>query len=265
MNLRTSPAIYRLAHRLNRLMTLSARAMSRARISAPMVLAPMMLAPMLLAGCAGHSARSDLSSLSPDPVQQATPHSRMAAECNELWQNDDKAALSDAGYWLRAMQCAERITPSQARAEAENQNGETWHDAFRQSILLNSAGISVVERRQSYQHLLGFRSQFPASIYPLFKMWRQQQALRLMLADERSRSQRQQEASASQIDQMRVQQIELQRKLDITSRKLENLTEIERRLSARKQLLPDNDEDDTAVPAAGGHGATGQSQGAGSQ
>ncbi|XBS68803.1 hypothetical protein ABK905_19815 [Acerihabitans sp. KWT182] len=127
--------------------------------------------------------------------------------------------------------------------------------------MLNAANISVVERRRAYQRLLGFRSEFPPSVYPIFKMWRQQQALRLILADERSSNQRQLEADAAQIDQMRQQQAELQSKLDITTRKLENLTEIERRLSARKQGMSDSGDNDVGdgsasdAPASGGPAA----------
>ncbi|NDL65725.1 two-component system QseEF-associated lipoprotein QseG [Acerihabitans arboris] len=264
MTLCITPAIDRLAYCLDRLIHFTWPVASLRA-----ALRPVWLLPVLLAGCQGHPAHRDLAHSPAAQVQPASPPNRFAAECNELWQTDDETSLAAPDYWLRAMQCAERITPTQARAQAEQQSGETWHDAFRQSILLNSAGISVIERRQSYQHLLGFRSQFPAAVYPLFKMWRQQQALRLLLADERSRSQRQQESSASQIDLMRIQQIELQRKLDVTTRKLQNLTEIEQRLSARKQQspdMPDNDDNDTASSPGGGaagHVSTGQQQGTG--
>lgn len=265
MMLRNSPAIFR----LNRTVGPTPRP-----VGGGLRLAPWLLGPLLMVGCHSYSPSHEPAGPFSNQVRPAAAPERSVAECNELWQQDDEAVLSTAAYWLRAMRCAERITPTQARVRAEEQSGETWDDAFRQSILLNAAGISVIERRQSYQHLLGFRSQFPAEIYPLFKMWRQQQALRLMLAEERSLAQKQQEASAVQIDQLRLQQIELQRKLDVTTRKLENLTEIERRLSARKQSLPDNADGNVSPPLmplpdkttpAAGRGTVGQSLGAGSQ
>ncbi len=266
MTLGNSPAIYRLASVLHRLTLCGLHAGHRR------LLVPLLLGSGLLVGCGSQPTRPELGGSS-SLVQHTAAPEQFVAECRELWHTGDQAALADARYWLRAMQCAERITPTQARFLAAEQDSETWYEAFRQSILLNSAGISVIERRESYQHLLGFRSQFPAAVYPLFKMWRQQQALRLMLAEERSHGQRQQESSAAQIEQMRVQQIELQRKLDVTSRKLENLTEIERRLSARKQQLspdvPDNDDTSSPVPAkapsTSGHGAGVTQHGAGSQ
>ena len=202
----------------------------------------------LLAGCASEPTGRDESSLLSATANQTLPPARFAAECDKLWQTDDKDSLSDADYWLRAMECAERMTPSQARLEAAGNEGESWDDAFRESVLLNSAGISIAERRRAYQRLLGYRSRIPPAVYPVFKMWRQQEALRLILADERAKNQRQQDAAAAQIEQMRQQQLELQSKLDITTRKLENLTEIERRLSARKQGMQDSGDNDAADP-----------------
>jgi len=270
MTLGNSPAIYRLVGVLDRL------TQATWRVGPRCLSAPLLLGSLFLVGCASQSARPDLGSPYFPLVQHTAASGQLVAECRELWHTGDQATLADARYWLRAMQCAERVTPTQARLLAAEQESETWYEAFRQSILLNSAGISVIERRESYQHLLGFRSQFPAAVHPLFKMWRQQQALRLMLAEERSHGQREQEASAAQIEQLRVQQIELQRKLDVTSRKLENLTEIERRLSARKQQqspdLPDNDEAPSSLtpapaktPSTAGHGSGATQPGAGSQ
>ncbi|WP_213990004.1 two-component system QseEF-associated lipoprotein QseG [Sodalis sp. dw_96] len=225
-------------------------------------LGPLLMLPLVLTGCGGNSdGRHSATPLS--MVRQNAAPGRNAAECGQLWQTRGEDRVQDATYWLRAMECAERMTPSQARLEAENQGGDTWDDSFRESILLNSANISVTERRQTYQRLLGFRSQFPPSVYPVFKMWRQQQALRLILADERSSNQRQHEADAAQIELIRQQQVELQRKLDITTRKLENLTEIERRLSARKQGISDGGDSDAGdapasdVPPSGGSSAAG--------
>jgi len=270
MTLCNSPAIYRLTRVLHRLIKCISRA------GPGCALAPWLFCSLLLAGCGSQTVRPYLGGSTSPLVQHTATPGQYVAECRELWHISDQATLADARYWLRAMQCAERITPTQARFKAAEQDGETWYEAFRQSILLNSASISVIERRESYQHLLGFRSQFPAAVHPLFRMWRQQQALRLMLAEARSHLQQQQETSAAQIEQMRIQQIELQRKLDVTSRKLENLTEIERRLSTRKQqLAPDlPDNDDTAsplitvpvkTPSSTRHGTGVTQQGAGSQ
>jgi hypothetical protein len=258
MNLRFSPAISRLAGYLKDLLHTALPIGTRSR-----VLGPLLVMPWLISGCTSYSVSRHSSSPSLPPVRQDAPPDRFAAQCGLFWQKNTTNDINDVNYWLHAMQCAERMTPSQARLDAADQDGDTWDDAFRESILLNSASITVAERRQTYQRLLEFRSQFPASVYPLFKMWRQQQALRLILADERAHSQRQQEAAAAQIDQLRQQQMDLQHKLDITTRKLENLTEIERRLSARKQGMPDNSDNDASEPSAAPNAASSTSSAAG--
>jgi TolA-binding protein len=95
----------------------------------------------------------------------------------------------------------------------------------------------MIDRLNSY------RLEFPSSLRPLLQLWRQQQVLQITLFDEKARYQHLQESSDSQIDQLRQSQIRLQAQLQDTSRKLENLTDIERQLSSRKQLqteIPDN-------------------------
>lgn len=258
MNLRFSPAISRLAGYLTDLLPTALPNGTRSK-----VLGPLLVMPWLISGCTSYSVSRHSASASLPPVHQSAPQDRFAAQCGQFWQKNSVNDINDVNYWLRAMQCAERMTPSQARLDAADQDGDTWDDAFRESILLNSANITVAERRQAYQRLLEFRSQFPAPVYPLFKMWRQQQALRLILADERGRTQRQQEAAAAQIDQLRQQQMDLQHKLDITTRKLENLTEIERRLSARKQGMPDNGDNDVSEPSSAPDAAAGTRNAAG--
>lgn len=61
------------------------------------------------------------------------------AACDTLWQLDDKDALDNALYWLRAMDCADRIGSTQARALAKTVPGDSWSGVFKQSILLGSA------------------------------------------------------------------------------------------------------------------------------
>ena len=58
--------------------------------------------------------------------------------------------------------------------------------------------------------------------------------LQLQLAEERLRYSKLQQSSDSDLDTLRQQQQHLQSQLDLTTRKLENLTDIERQLSTRK-------------------------------
>lgn len=214
-------------------------------------LLPLLLAPLLLAGChSGGSARDtrpDAVALTPS----GTPPAPLASVCHTIWQTDLDEDVGQPEYWLHAMECANRMTPLQARAEAGHHQQASWHESFRQSILLNVAGISVAERRRAYQQLLDYRAQFPGAIYPLFKLWRQQQALRLILADERGRNQRQLEANAAEIAILQEQLRHQQRLLELTSRKLENLTDIERRLSSRKAAPAEFPPDGNGAPAGG--------------
>ncbi len=121
---------------------------------------------------------------------------------------------------------------------------------FKQSILLGSAEPSSNERRQIIDRLNSYRLEFPNSLRPLLQLWRQQQALQVSLFDERARYQHLQESSDSQIDSLRQSQSYLQSQLQETSRKLENLTDIERQLPSRKQLQGEIPESSVAQPKA---------------
>ncbi|MEX0631394.1 hypothetical protein M8494_01800 [Serratia ureilytica] len=155
------------------------------------------------------------------------------AACDTLWQLDDKDALDNALYWLRAMDCADRIGSTQARA---GENG-AWRQLVRRFQTEHPAGQRAADfrrappdDRQDQQLPNGF----PGSLRPLTQLWRQQQMLQITLFDEKARYQHLQ-SSDSQIDSLRQSQARLQSQLQDTSRKLENLTDIERQLS-RKQL-----------------------------
>ncbi|MDF3009201.1 MAG: qseG [Enterobacter kobei] len=65
-------------------------------------------------------------------------------------------------------------------------------------------------------------------------VWREGQALQLQLSEERYRYSKLQQSADGELDTLRQQQQYLREQLETTSRKLENLTDIERRLSTRK-------------------------------
>ncbi len=195
-----------------------------------------LFAPFLLIGCVDRAVSSGPA----QQQQEAIPDTKVVdyriAPCDTLWQLDEKEALENSLFWLRAMDCADRIGSTQARALAKTLPGNNWQNVFKQSILLGSAEPSSSERRQIIDRLNSYRLEFPNSLRPLLQLWRQQQALQVSLFDERARYQHLQESSDSQIDSLRQNQIHLQSQLQETSRKLENLTDIERQLSSRKQL-----------------------------
>ncbi|WP_156168488.1 two-component system QseEF-associated lipoprotein QseG [Yersinia pekkanenii] len=209
-----------------------------------------LLAPLLLTGCTDNPTKSRFS----QAVQMVIPETKIVdyrtLPCDVLWSLDDKDTLENSLYWLRAMDCAERLGSTQARALAKTLLVETWSSAFKQGVLVSSADPSMAERRQIVERMNSYSQTFPGAVRPLIQLWREQQVLRISLAEERIRYQRLQDESDAQIDRLRESQVRLQYNLMDTSRKLENLTDIERQLSSRKQLqneIPETDADSKAA------------------
>ncbi|WP_390897992.1 two-component system QseEF-associated lipoprotein QseG [Yersinia aleksiciae] len=213
----------------------------------------LLLAPLLLTGCTDNPASSRFS----QAVQMVIPETKIVdyrtLSCDVLWDLDDKETLENSLYWLRAMDCAERLGSIQARTLAKALPVVTWSAAFKQGILISSAEPSVAERRQVVERLNSYSPTFPAAVRPLIQLWREQQVLRISLAEERTRYQRLQDETDAQIDRLREGQVRLQYNLLDTTRKLENLTDIERQLSSRKQLqneIPETDAESKSAAAA---------------
>ncbi|WP_224717481.1 two-component system QseEF-associated lipoprotein QseG [Pectobacterium versatile] len=202
--------------------------------------------PLVLAACNSHvSSSTALLEAEATPPKEQVADFRIA-QCEHLWQIDDRESMNNALYWLWAMDCAGRLTQFQAREEAGLVAGDSWDSVFKQGILLDNAGITQAERRQVLEQINLYRLAFPAALRPLMQTWRDRQTLFLALSDERLRYKRLQESSDKQLDALRVQQSHLQYQLETTTQKLENLTDIERQLSSRKQLsgeMPDSDGD----------------------
>ncbi|BEM88620.1 hypothetical protein SMQE08_30400 [Serratia marcescens] len=214
--------------------------------------------PLLLAGCVDRAVSGGLNPQQQEAIPDTKVIDYRTAACDTLWQLDDKDALDNSLYWLRAMDCADRIGSTQARALAKTVPGDSWSGVFKQSILLGSAQPTSGERRQIIDRINSYRMEFPGSLRPLTQLWRQQQMLQITLFDEKARYQHLQESSDSQIDSLRQNQARLQAQLQDTSRKLENLTDIERQLSSRKQLqgeIPENGAGSQKGEATGKNGA----------
>lgn len=173
-----------------------------------------------------------------DPSQEKIPPHQLAdylsTECADIWSLQGQSTDSNPLYWLRAMDCADRLMPVQARSEASTQLTDTWQGAFKRGILLASANITPPERRDVVTRLDALSPQIPAQVRPLYQVWFSGQTLQLQLAEERMRYSKLQQSSDSDLDTLRQQQQYLQTQLDLTTRKLENLTDIERQLSTRK-------------------------------
>lgn len=158
----------------------------------------------------------------------------LATDCQNVWKIELPAAMSNPLYWQRAIDCGERLSPAEARAEARRWPVQGWSRAFKQGILLANGNVTPFERRQFVDTLDGYSASYPASVRPLLMLWRSNQAAQLALSGERSRYAALQQSHDSELDGLRQQQTKLRQSLEDTQRKLERLTDIERQLSSRK-------------------------------
>ncbi|MBV7405133.1 two-component system QseEF-associated lipoprotein QseG [Enterobacter sp. ENT03] len=189
---------------------------------------------LLLTGCVAHAPKSAVNEKQEEKLPQHQLADFLSTDCNDIWLLHGKSVETNPLYWLRGMDCAERLAPAAARAEARSWPDDTWQDTFKRGILLASAKISPVERRTFVTRLDTLSPQLPAQVRPLYQVWREGQALQLQLSEERYRYSKLQQSADGELDTLRQQQQYLREQLETTSRKLENLTDIERRLSTRK-------------------------------
>ncbi|MEK9496338.1 two-component system QseEF-associated lipoprotein QseG [Photorhabdus sp. P32] len=189
----------------------------------------------LLAGCVKNPVNNNLTAV----TQMVIPEQRITdyriAECELMWDLETSSSIENALYWLRLMSCSDRLTSAKARNMAKYMLPATWDMAFKQSILLNSAGPTLSERRKIVENLNKYRLKFPDSLRSLLQLWREQQVQQIAVAEERARFQKLQADTDNKLDRLRESRARLEFELQETSRKLENLTDIERQLSSRKQ------------------------------
>ncbi|WP_165461685.1 two-component system QseEF-associated lipoprotein QseG [Atlantibacter sp.] len=205
------------------------------------------LAALLLTGCVQDAIHSKI-----DKNQHKLPEHQLAdflsTDCQDIWELTGRESDSNPLYWLRGIDCADRLGPAEARAQAGVLQDDTWQANFKRGILLANAKISPMERRRYVNRLDELAADIPSQIRPLYQVWRDNQATQLQLSDERSRYAKLQQTSDSELDTLREQEHRLRNQLALVSQKLENLTDIERRLSSRK--TPGSELPDTAHPAA---------------
>jgi len=86
------------------------------RLRSPVLIRPVsvLLVPLLLASCVQNTAPKDVKHVLPaeEPEQQLADY--LSTDCEEIWQNQSHDSMSNPLYWLRAMDCAERLAPVQA-------------------------------------------------------------------------------------------------------------------------------------------------------
>ncbi|CRL60873.1 two-component system QseEF-associated lipoprotein QseG [Proteus vulgaris] len=190
--------------------------------------------PLVLSGC---TPKSPTASLEPEPdapvVKQRTIDYRWA-ECKTLSAFYDEG-INNALYWLRIIECTNRIMTTEAQRQANSVVVTGWDDAFYKSILLERAGMTIADRRTQLVLLESYKLQFPSSMRVLLSTWIENQTLILSLAEEKNRYRRLTTETDNRIDTLRKENNALQHELNITLKKLESLTQIERQLSNRKQ------------------------------
>lgn len=191
---------------------------------------------LALMGCTPHAVKH----ITGDAPQDALPTYQLAdylsVECTDIWALQGQSTDTNPLYWLRAIDCADRLLPVQSRSEARTLSDDSWQNAFKRGILLANAKITPLERRENVSRLDAFSPQIPAQVRPLYQIWRDGQSLQLQLAEERQRYSKLQQTTDGDLDTLRQQHQHLQAQLDLTTRKLENLTDIERQLSTRKPV-----------------------------
>lgn len=194
----------------------------------------LLLSPLLVAACQPPAQRALPRQVAPPPEPKINIIDYLAVDCARVWHIDDGQSIKNPLYWMRAIDCAARLSPVQARAEAHGWPATNWQNSFKQGILLDNGNVTPVERRQYVEQLDSFSMAYPASVRPLLQLWRNNQAAQLDLSESRTRYHHLQQTSDSQLDALRQKQLLLSRELTETRRKLDTLTDIERQLSSRK-------------------------------
>ncbi len=202
---------------------------------------------LLLAGCVSQAPESAVRAQLEEQVPEHQLADFLVTDCDDIWALSGQVFDTNPLFWMRSMDCASRLAPAAARAQARTHADDTWQDAFKRGILLSSAKITPVERRESAARLDALSPQIPAPVRPLYQLWRDGESMQIQLAEERGRYGKLQQSTDAELDSLRQQQQFLREQLETTTRKLENLTDIERRLSTRKP--GGNDLPDSARPS----------------
>ena len=98
------------------------------------------------------------------PVYQLADY--LSTECSDIWALQGKSTETNPLYWLRAMDCADRLMPAQSRQQARQYDDGSWQNTFKQGILLADAKITPYERRQLVARIEALSTEIPAQVRP---------------------------------------------------------------------------------------------------
>lgn len=96
------------------------------------------------------------------PVYQLADY--LSTECSDIWALQGKSTETNPLYWLRAMDCADRLMPAQSRQQARQYDDGSWQNTFKQGILLADAKITPYERRQLVARIEALSTEIPAQV-----------------------------------------------------------------------------------------------------
>ena len=126
---------------------------------------------LALVGCVPNAVNHIIG----DPSQEKIPPNQLAdylaTDCTAICPLSGQSTETNPLYWLRAMGCADRMMPVQARSEASAQLTDTWQGAFKRGILLDNARITPPERREAVTRLDALSPQIPSQVRPLYQAW----------------------------------------------------------------------------------------------
>lgn len=120
------------------------------------------LSSMILSGCASSPVTATAQPASGSVV---VPEARLVdyltTRCVDIWRIENSAAMTNPLYWMRSIDCAERLSPAEARAEAHRWPVDSWSRAFKQGVLMANGNVTPLERRDYVNVLDGYSEQFP--------------------------------------------------------------------------------------------------------
>lgn len=189
---------------------------------------------LLLIGCVTSSDLQPGQSVHQTQIPAQVLPDYLSSPCANIWHYSDPQTIANPLYWLRTIACSQRLSPAEARAEAQLWPASVWQNAFKRGILLSPAKITPPERRRYMTQLDMLAADIPPQVRDLFMVWRDGERAQLELAEERSRYIKLQQTAESERNALMQSQQALSHELEITHRKLESLSDIERQLSSRK-------------------------------
>ncbi|WP_226572344.1 two-component system QseEF-associated lipoprotein QseG [Mangrovibacter yixingensis] len=192
---------------------------------------------LVLAGCQSGSETTSLSgTFKAPPVPQTELTDYLAMRCSDLLQmrTRETSATENPLYWAAFISCARQTEPNTARVIASRWAESGWYDTLRSAIMLSRSLPENTVRQRYLNQVFLVHKEIPASVVPLFNMWWDNEQLALKLATQQNQYAQLKNSTDQELETLRQQQQLLHQQLETTTRKLENLTDIERQLSTRK-------------------------------